>query len=623
MRVILLFLLLNIFLFAQVNNYNTALEAYNNRNYTHSISILEAMKIKPSDIDSYLLLIDNYIGIKDFNVIDNLIKDAESYHPKDYRVLERKLKVAILRNRNSEARAIINSIRALDSKNYYATYAEGLLSEQAGYYKTAMTLYERAIIINPNRYEAVVALAYLKLANGNRTEALRLFNRNVENNPRIAESYYNLANYYYLTKDYNNALNELRNAFYYYPDYIDAKILEANIDIELNRYEDAIKVFDSLSEDKFKNDSKYYYIGNVYENAKNYNNAKLSYIRYLKSHPESEIGRLAYERVLLETNPTVDYERDRAALYYGNLASYYTRLADNIRSQAYLKHMLKLNPANTFARLMLSDVYRRMKLNAKSLEELEIAKNVNPNDKSIAYKYDSYKRKLDREIPSKAWGFDNQYNVPNAGFKVAIVDSINLQKESSLYLNTAFYQTLSYVLPQYAKFQVVDLYNNKMDNFISELNSRKIDYYLKGSAFDSYDSFTTILDLVDVRTGKVVTNFSITTKGKEKLVSSAVTVGRVLSSVIPIHGQVIKIHNDNIYINVGKLQGITNDMVFNIYDTTTPSTELLDKANIIDTIAMAKVINADENVSLIKLLDSRFLNRVSINNIVMPVYTNK
>ena len=218
MRVILLFLLLNIFLFAQVNNYNTALEAYNNRNYTHSISILEAMKIKPSDIDSYLLLIDNYIGIKDFNVIDNLIKDAESYHPKDYRVLERKLKVAILRNRNSEARAIINSIRALDSKNYYATYAEGLLSEQAGYYKTAMTLYERAIIINPNRYEAVVALAYLKLANGNRTEALRLFNRNVENNPRIAESYYNLANYYYLIKDYNNALNELRNAFYYYSD---------------------------------------------------------------------------------------------------------------------------------------------------------------------------------------------------------------------------------------------------------------------------------------------------------------------------------------------------------------------------------------------------------------------
>lgn len=86
-----MFLLLNVFLFAQVNDYNTALEAYSNRNYTHSISILESMKIKPSDIDSYLLLIDNYIGIKDFDIIDNLIKDAESYHPKDYRVLEYKL----------------------------------------------------------------------------------------------------------------------------------------------------------------------------------------------------------------------------------------------------------------------------------------------------------------------------------------------------------------------------------------------------------------------------------------------------------------------------------------------------------------------------------------------------
>ena len=606
------------------NNLQNALNFYNNRNYENSIAILESMNIKPSDIEPYLLLIDNYIKLKNYSMAETLINDAANYHSKDFRVLERKLNVELLNNRNTEARRTINLIKALDSKNYFANYAEGLLNERMGYYKTAMTLYERAIIIDRNRAEAPVSLAYLQLASGNSNQALSLLNNNIDNNPRTAESYYHLANYYYLNRNYNNALGEISNAFYYYTNYNEAKILQANIFLALKRYNEAIGILEYIPDSEFKNNSKYYYIGNVYEEANNYQNAKNSYINYLRTKPEDELGRLAYERVLLNTNPTPDYERNRAALYYGNSASYYTRLADNVRAQAYLKHMLKLNPANTYARLMLSDVYRRMGLEERALEELEIAKNVNPEDKSIVYKYDSYKRRLDRNIPSRSWGIENQYNLEKSGFTIAITDTITAQKDSPMFFNTALYQTLSYVLPQYGKFQVLDIYTNYYSerDLYSELNSRKVDYYLKGSTFEnSADNFTVMLDLVEVKNERVVTNFTITTKGKDRIMNAAVMTGRVIENSIPFYSKIIKIHNDNIYINAGKLQGLTNDMNLLIYNTTTATTDLSNRSADMS-IGMVKVITADENVSLTKLIDGRALNRINLNQIVIPYITN-
>ncbi|WP_300367915.1 lipopolysaccharide assembly protein LapB [Brachyspira sp.] len=618
---LLIFLIYSFSAFSQ-NTVENALKLYGERKYEDSIRVLESINVKPSDLDTYLLLIDNYIKLNNFVMAETLISDAERYHSRNYRLFERKLNIELINNRNSEARTTISTIKKLDSKNYFANYAEGVLSERAGYYKTAMSMYERARVINRVRPEATVALAYLYLAKGSNETALNLFDENITNNPRLAESYYHLANYHYLNKQYNSALDEVNNSLFYYTNYSDAKILKANIFISMNKYDDAIAILDYMPDTSFPNNSKYYYIGNVYEGANNYLRAKNSYINYLRTKPEDELGRLAYERVLLHTNPTPDYERDRAALYYANLASYYSRLADNVRAQAYLKHMLRLNPANTFARLMLSDVYRRMGLEEKSLEELEIAKNVNPEEKSIIYKYDSYKRKLDKNIVSKSWGID-QYNIETPGFTVAIADTITAQKDSPMFLNTSLYQTLSYVLPQFGRFKVLDIYTNYYDtrDLYRELNNRNVDYYLKGSTFQNNDTFTIMLDLVDVKSEKVITNFTVMTKGREKIMGAAVMTGRVINNIIPFYSKVIKIHNDNIYINAGRRQGITNNMNLLIYDTVSAATDLA-SIGYNSAIGMLKVITADENVSLAKLIDGRLLNKVNLNQIVMPYITN-
>ena len=102
--------------FAQ-NTVEDALKLYNERNYESSIRILESLNVKPSDLDSYLLLIDNYMKLENFAMVETLIADAERYHSRSYKLLERKLMMELMNNRNSEARITVNDIKRLDSKN--------------------------------------------------------------------------------------------------------------------------------------------------------------------------------------------------------------------------------------------------------------------------------------------------------------------------------------------------------------------------------------------------------------------------------------------------------------------------------------------------------------------------
>ena len=192
-----------------------------------------------------------------------------------------------------------------------------------------------------------------------------------------------------------------------------------------------------------------------------------------------------------------------------------------------------------------------------------------------------------------------------------------------MFLNTSLYQTLSYVLPQFGRFNVIDMYTNYYEtrDLYRELNARNVDYFLKGSAFQNDDTFTIMLDLVDVKSEKSITNFTITTRGREKMMGAAVMAGRVINNSIPFYSKIIKIHNDNIYINAGKMQGISNNMNMLVYNTTEARTDLATRGYN-SSIGMIKIITADENVSLAKLIDGRLLNKINLNQIVMPYITN-
>lgn len=601
-------------------NYSDARKFYNEFKYDDAIYILETLSQKNNyKLEENLLLVDSYIRIKNYRKALVLIEALKKNHPRDYTVLERELEISLLENNNSKATDIVGKILKLDSKNYYASYAEGLLRERLGYITSAISLYERARVINPKRGEATVALGYLKLLTGRRQEAERLFLENVDNNNRNYLSYYHLANYYYITRNYNSSLTEIENSFYYNPKSVETRRLQVNTLTALKRYSEAVSVLESLSDDTFDNINKNFFIAEVYEEAGNYNKAKEYYINNLRVNTEDELGRLSYERVLLITDPKVNTAREKEANYYVSRAEYYGRLADPIKSFAYYKHILKINPENVFARISLSDTYKTMGYIEKSLEELKIAANMYPNEKSYSYKYDNDLKLVNRLVPSKAWGI-NQYNLKSPGYSLGIAN-IEILKETPRTLNLSIAQSLNMTLSQLTKFRVYSYYTNKLNNeaLYNKMLSDKIDFYVQGRAYQDGDSITLYMELVNTLSRQVVTNFSLLMKGKDKIMNISVLATRAIAGNIPFYASVYKVDNNDIYINAGRWHGITNNMTMLLYDSQSApynsTKKAIDKEER-DGVLM-QVITADENMSLCRLVDNRAIRYVRANNIVI------
>ncbi len=91
-------ILLPLTLIAQ-NTYQRALALYEAKDYYDSIEILENIqKDNTSNIDSLLLLADNYIRIQNYPQAKNIISIAKQKYPRSTAPFEKELEIAVLEN---------------------------------------------------------------------------------------------------------------------------------------------------------------------------------------------------------------------------------------------------------------------------------------------------------------------------------------------------------------------------------------------------------------------------------------------------------------------------------------------------------------------------------------------
>lgn len=223
-------------LFGQENyqGYQLARDYFNQKRYYDSINILENLNNSNNyDLDNSLLLIDSYINVYNYDKARDLTSKLRAYYPRNVEPLERELAINILENNNNQATSLITSIMALDNKNYAAKYYDGVLAEKSGYFDKAIKLYEQSLLLKDNAPEAVFALARLYQNKNQDTKALDLLTNNQVKNPVSEESYYNLANFYYLNDDLQSALEQVEQALSINPNYTEAQLLLGNIQTEM------------------------------------------------------------------------------------------------------------------------------------------------------------------------------------------------------------------------------------------------------------------------------------------------------------------------------------------------------------------------------------------------------
>ncbi len=286
-------ILLPLTLIAQTS-YEKSLALYEAKDYYDSIEILENIMLSnASDVNSMLLLVDNYISIKNYVQAKNIISKIKQKYPRLVAAFVKELQVAVLENQSeSQIQNFINNIKSIDNRNYYASYYEGLLAQNKGYINDAIKLYEYSLSLTNNAPEASFALSYLYQMKNETQKALDLLNKNRINNVNSEQSYYHLANIYYINKNYLQASNEIKKALYLYPTYTEALVLDANIKSAMGLYDEAISNINKIQDSSINNLEKNYMIANIYEKQDENDLARQNYKLFLDANINNEIVRI-------------------------------------------------------------------------------------------------------------------------------------------------------------------------------------------------------------------------------------------------------------------------------------------------------------------------------------------
>ncbi len=618
--VLTLLLILSASLSAQ--QYDRALDYFNYGKYYESIEILEHLHSqKPYDLTNSLLLIDNYINTSNFIKARELIGQLKVYYPKSVLPIERELTISMLENNEANSLTLIKTIRSFDNKNYTAKYYEALIAEKRGYNDRAIVLYEEALKIKSGAAESLFALSRLYQKNNENDKAVSILLQNQRANPQNPTGYYNLANIYYLDNNMMLAENQVNHALNLNPDYTDALLLSANIKAAQGLYQEAIAIINSI-DDRYLGHDKHIILANLYDGHGDYESALANYDDYIKYNGNDEIGRYLYEDTLFSMTNDVERQKTAAANYYKDIANKYTKAGDRSRSLLYNKKILKLNPTDVAARANIAETYRRLGYNEKYLEELGIIKNLQPDNKSISYRYDSDYRTMSRNIASKQWGISQYDDLKHVGFSVAISPFIRQNFGMDIVADTAVQMALSEVLNQYYRFTTVDMFTNRniaKSQFLNTLNRNNIDFYLEGTFNRSENSMSMDINLIDTISGKVVKNIYTITYGRERLINSSINVAESINAVIPFYASIIKEDGTSFYVDAGKWQSLTNGQklaVYNrkpIYDYSTKAIS----TNNVQMIAIANVVEVDENVSKITLEDNALVGNIEIGQYVI------
>ncbi len=119
--------------------------------------------------------------------------------------LDQKLDAALKKKDEAQVQALASELLSLNSKNYKALHALGIVEYKKGRMEAAEILFRRSIKENPNFAPAYSNLALVLLEIGTQAEAIREFKNGLKVNPNDPVIGANLGSLYIKAKDYTKA----------------------------------------------------------------------------------------------------------------------------------------------------------------------------------------------------------------------------------------------------------------------------------------------------------------------------------------------------------------------------------------------------------------------------------
>lgn len=184
---------------------------------------------------------------------------------------------------------LYNNVLASDAKNTTALFFKGMNYKEMGDTSSAIQVFQKAFEFDANYYDAVMQLGNLYAGLGNKA-ALDYYVTASRLRPKNPEPPYSAGVFFQQKKDYKRAVGMYRQALKGNENYYQAYYNTALINVELNRYDDAIENLNTVIRIEPGLVDAYYMRGLCFELKKNKNEARINYQYTLELNPKHELA---------------------------------------------------------------------------------------------------------------------------------------------------------------------------------------------------------------------------------------------------------------------------------------------------------------------------------------------
>jgi len=215
-----------------------------------NLAISEFVKIvalEPKNVENRLLLGQLYTAKHDSAKAEEQLKAAQSIEPDSEDVI---LNLARLRAENNDMRGAAELLEAVPvaDRTTKEEFALGAAYEQLKDSKKAIAAYQRSVDMEPDNLDASRSLAQALLADNQLDEALKQFQTLSEADPEDTASLNRISEIQRRQGKYNDALSTVRKARAKDPNSLEAGYNEGLLLDVLGRYDEAITVYQKMSE---------------------------------------------------------------------------------------------------------------------------------------------------------------------------------------------------------------------------------------------------------------------------------------------------------------------------------------------------------------------------------------
>ncbi|MCF7858234.1 MAG: tetratricopeptide repeat protein [Candidatus Cloacimonetes bacterium] len=206
--------------------------------------------------------------------------------------------------------------------------------------------------------------------------------------------------------NYKAAIRQYKKAIHIYPEYYDAIGNLGITYMQLNRYDDAVKIFNHLIKKDIKNmHNNYYNLANIYKNKGEYDLAVENYIRSAETNPypiysyqylgEIYLNLQKWDLAIAAFNSALENKLTLENSYYGMLKS--------VKNSSQSKHEIH-NAVITFLSKPISPCKYDREIFVTTLKkDKEIAKTYNLIGYSYLRKKEPSRAKTNFELALKIW----------------------------------------------------------------------------------------------------------------------------------------------------------------------------------------------------------------------------